>query len=486
MSRWTETFANHPFQDNWKRIVDIVEEVTVDDETIVTSVEEIARLNKVVIFLNDLLKSCDPELIPESTWNNFHTQSNSCLQQINSYQNNRNIGHITNANNHLDNLLTYIRPYQVVAGKAAQSARASFVAYTKSINKNLSSFQLEAKSLLTELSQYKTQVETDAAESEAAKIRIKALETSYFDDLEEESLETRINNLEEKIEESYEKIQKYQIELLDGDSENESISSEIKNAQELAEKDSENINKLLSEVQTKLTDFKQYHTAIFGIKNEEGELEGGLKAEILAREKHLEEFKKQQELKYKTLNDEIESLLPGATSAGLATAYHDLKESFNTPIKNYSILFYCSIAALILVAFLSITKEVGWFFISFVEVADLTKLFSNVLYKLPIVIPVLWLTLFASKRRSETQRLQQEYAHKEALAKSYQNFKMQIEALEESDPVLMNKLLSSAIDAVSKNASDTLDKKHGDRTPMHEGVESFLSSIERAKKSLAS
>ncbi|WP_299011957.1 hypothetical protein [uncultured Shewanella sp.] len=110
MSRWIETFENHPFQSNWERILRVIGEVIVDDETIVTSVEEIARLNKVVEFLNNLLKSCDPELIPESTWNNFSTQSNGCLKQINSYQSNRNIIHITNANNHLDNLLTYIRP----------------------------------------------------------------------------------------------------------------------------------------------------------------------------------------------------------------------------------------------------------------------------------------------------------------------------------------------------------------------------------------
>ncbi|MDO6687643.1 MULTISPECIES: coiled-coil domain-containing protein [unclassified Agarivorans] len=482
MSRWTETFENHPFQTNWKGIVEIVEEVIVDDETIVTSVEEIARLNKVVVFLNSLLKSCDPELIPESTWNNFHSQSSSCLQQVNHYQSNRNIGHITNANNHLDNLLTYIRPYQVVAGKAAQSASASFGAYTRAINSNLSSFQAEAKELLAELGDFKNQAENNAIESDAAKVRIKELESSYFDDTEEEGLETRINSFEEKLEENYERIQKYRTELLDGDSENESISSEVKNALELAENDSENIKELLNEVKSKLADFKQYHTDVFGVKNEEGEHEGGLKAEIVAREKHLEAFKKQQELKYKTLNDEIESLLPGATSAGLATAYHELKESFDTPIKTYSRLFYGSITALVLVAFLSITKEVGWLFIRFVEVTDLSKLVSNILYKLPIVLPVLWLTLFASKRRSETQRLQQEYAHKEALAKSYQNFKMQIEALEQSDPALMNKLLSSAIDAVSKNASDTLDKKHGDKTPMHEGVEGFVSSLERAKK----
>ncbi|MBH0056980.1 hypothetical protein I6F65_08390 [Pseudoalteromonas sp. SWXJZ94C] len=484
MSRWIQQFENHAFKLVWEEILDVTDEVLVDDETVVTSVEEIARFKKVVNYLNSLLEACDPELIPPSTWDNYHGQCNSCLQQIKSYQNNRNIGHITNANKHLDNLLTYIRPYQVVAGKAAKSASASFVAYTKTINSKLNSFQTEASSILDTISKYKESASSLVSESEVSNQRIKELETHYFDDSEEESLSTRINSFEEKLEENYEKIQQYKSDLLDGDSVNESIASEINSALELAETESETIKSLLSEVKGKLKDFREYHLDVFGTKNDEGNFEGGLKAEIIAREKHLEEFKKQQELKYKTLNDEIESLLPGATSAGLATAYHDLKESFNKPIENYSKLFYSSISVLVLVALLSITQEVGLFFIKFVEITDPSKLASSILYKLPIVLPILWLTLFASKRRSESQRLQQEYAHKEALAKSYQNFKMQIEALGQSDPDLMKKLLSSAIDAVSKNASDTLDKKHGDKSPMHEGVDGFLSAIERTKKAV--
>ena len=484
MSRWIQQFEDHAFQPIWKKILDVTDEVFVDDETVITSVEEIARFKKVVNYLDCLLEACDPELIPLSTWDNYRAQCNSCLQQIKNYQSNRNIGHITNANEHLDNLLTYIRPYQVVAGKAAKSASASFVAYTKTINSKLNSFQTEASSILDTISKYKESASSLASESEVSNQRIKELEIHYFDDSEEESLSTRINSFEEKLEENYEKIQQYKSNLLDGDSVNESIASEINSALVLAETESETIKSLLSEVKSKLKDFREYHLDVFGTKNEEGNFEGGLKAEIITREKHLEEFKKQQELKYKTLNDEIESLLPGATSAGLATAYHDLKESFNTPIENYSKLFYSSIFVLVLVAFFSITQEVGFFFIKFVEITDLSKLTSNILYKLPIVLPVLWLTLFASKRRSESQRLQQEYAHKEALAKSYQNFKMQIEALGQSDPDLMKKLLSSAIDAVSKNASDTLDKKHGDKSPMHEGVDGFLSAIERTKKAV--
>lgn len=484
MSRWIEQFNNHPFQAIWKSIIEVTEKVDIDDNTVVTSVEDVARLKKVITYLNDLLNACDPELIPLSTWASFHAQSAPCLEQINAYQSNRNISHITQANAHLDNLLTYLRPYQVVADEAAKSANASFIAYTKTINSNLTSFQDQARSILTEIGEYKDKALSDAEESGLSSERIKKLAVSYFDDTEEESLSSKINKFETQLEENYEKIQSYKVELIDGDYDNDSISSEIKNALNTAETDSETIKSLMNDVKTKLSDFKNYYTDVFGLKNNEGEFEGGLKDEISAREKHLEEFKKQQEIKYKTLNDEIESLLPGATSAGLASAYHDLKESFNIPIRTYSKLFYASITALMLVSFISITQELGWFFIKFVDVADFSKLTSNILYKLPIILPILWLTLFASKRRSETLRLQQEYAHKEALAKSYQNFKIQIEALGQSDPDLMKKLLSSAIDAVSKNASDTLDKSHGDKTPVHEGVDGFINSMEKAKKAI--
>ncbi len=89
---------------------------------------------------------------------------------------------------------------------------------------------------------------------------------------------------------------------------------------------------------------------------------------------------------------------------------------------------------------------------------------NNLLFKLPLYVPLVWLALYASKRRSENQRLEQEYAHKEALAKSYSSYKQQIKELKQEDQLLLIKLLDSAIAAMANNASDVLDKKHGDST----------------------
>ena len=77
--------------------------------------------------------------------------------------------------------------------------------------------------------------------------------------------------------------------------------------------------------------------------------------------------------------------------------------------------------------------------------------------------------IFVAKRCSEVQRLEQEYAHKEALAKSYESYKKQIEKLNEEEkskllPILMENMLK----AIALNPAETLDKNHKKATPIEE------------------
>jgi len=84
----------------------------------------------------------------------------------------------------------------------------------------------------------------------------------------------------------------------------------------------------------------------------------------------------------------------------------------------------------------------------------------------PIALPIIWLAYFAAKRRNENRRLEEEYAHKEAIARSYFSFKQQVEKLDaEQSNALSAKLLEAAISSVSRNASQTLDKDHDDKLP---------------------
>jgi len=495
MSRWIEYFEKHPFQDTWSQILSLKDSISPDDKTIITDTTEIARLKKVVAFINELLLACDPELIPEQTWSNFSSQATACLQSILSFNSSRNIQHIIQANSNLDNLLTYIRPYQVITGKAARAAKTAFSSYTKEISISLDSMnreittkfdsiQSDADYLLDEIEKIKNNAASELENCEIISEKITNLDEDYFNNSVNKSLKTRMEEFESEITQAHEKILNFSEILFEGTSTDDSVEHKIQVALDEIESDAKESASQLVKLRSKIDDFSNYYNLVFGELQDDENRKGGLKSEIDTRKKELERFKETQELKYKTLVEEIESLLPSATSAGLASAYREMKISFDGPIIKNTMIFYGTIACLIFTALVSMTQELGWFYIKFHNIPELTTLASNILYKAPIIIPVIWLALFSSKRRSEALRLQQEYAHKEALAKSFQNFKAQIEALGEETPVLMNKLLEAAIDAVSKNASDTLDKKHGDKTPVHQTLDGALDSLGKIKSLL--
>lgn len=120
MSRWIDQFNLHPFQTIWQQLKGDLSIAKIDDQTVITDVTELARLKKVVAYIDGMIQSIDPELVPSTTWDSFNDQATNCDSQIAAYNTNRNIGHLQNANNHADNLLTYIRPYMVVNGKVGK------------------------------------------------------------------------------------------------------------------------------------------------------------------------------------------------------------------------------------------------------------------------------------------------------------------------------------------------------------------------------
>jgi hypothetical protein len=167
--------------------------------------------------------------------------------------------------------------------------------------------------------------------------------------------------------------------------------------------------------------------------------------------------KKLWEDNIKTLFKKIEGLLPGATATGLAKAYQDQRESYNKPYWLWASVFVFTMCGTM------------WFAIENLKDAiSIEDAFMKVISKLPFFIPAFWLAIFASKQQSQNKRLQQEYAYKEALTKSYEADKREIEKLPESPEKhkISAKLLETMIDAAKFNPSETLGSKtHNDSPP---------------------
>lgn len=482
MSRWIDKFETHDFHAVWNDLKNSLNEATIDDETVITSVQELARLRKIISYVDGMIDSLDPELVPLATWDSFYQQAIPCYQQIVNYNGNRNIGHITNANAHADNLITYIRPYMVIEGKAGKVLQESAKHYAKTLDEYLESFHTKASELISEIQGNNVDAinlrnDIYTAYEAADKFHLKLL----GDEDNTDSIKSEVDGFVKSISEFYDEMNTFHDETLVGTEKTPSTKKLITLAKEDATRKQGEIAELLESVTQEVEDLELFHTKVYGIPNKLGELEGGLLKDFDARVLKLSDFESKQIIKYNALNEEIESLIPGATTAGLATAYQEMKVTFDKPIKIFENVFYGAVALLILTALFSVFESLSWHEIKFAKFETWDAALKALMNKLPLYGALIWLAFFASKRRSENQRLQQEYAHKEALAKSYNSYKKQIEALDDEDQSMQKAFIEKAVDAIAYNASQTLDGKHGDNPPAHDLIGKVFDVVNEVK-----
>lgn len=475
MSRWTSEFTQHPFQASWTKLKNLLAITEVDDQTVPTSVDELARLKRVVDYLDKIIIAIDPDITPKSVWANSHPQAESCVQLLVAYGINKNITNIMQANDHVDNLLTYLRPYIVLPNEVMRGLRSSAKTYVSELENYTATFFLKSENIIKELEINLEKAKSNLVNIETNSTKINTFASELFIGTDEfSSMEAAINETKELIEKQALEINNLHDELIVGDTSTKAVT--------LAASVSitENKNKIegwLNTVNGQIKQLGNFHTKIFGEKiNETDAPTGGLEQELKARTTQLALLETNQATKHEALFTKIESLLPGATSAGLASSYKELKDKFTNPIKLYTLAFYGSLLLLVFAAIVMSIQRITFspeVVIQFVEVKEWDYILKALLYKIPFIAPVLWLAIFSSTRRSQYERLQQEYAHKEALATSYESYKKQIQDLKGDSDELQKELISKAISAIAYNASVTLDGKHEDKMPMQQLLEKF-------------
>ena len=457
------------FLDAWQEVIGITENISIGntDNEAVDSTQDFARLIKVITYIDEAIKSIDSELVPLTLWSECKNHCISCKPSVEEAVNTRTEATILTANNQVDILISKLAPYFQDSLVKIRALKPAFNAYIKYITNQLDAYKKKNDDLMKELEEKLTTSSDINNELHGYKENLSKLYSELVVGTDEEtSLQEKLRGLEQTIDEQHSKIDGFYSSLLVDEG---SIKSKIEEAQELIITTNLETQQISDDLSEKLSELKDFHKKIFGEPNAEGDVENGLKFEINERKNNLDSLITTQTNQYQAIKANIESLLPGATSAGLASAYHDLSVSFVKPITIYTRLFFLSIVVLLGLA-LYFTNQNAILTDVPTATSDIT-IFKDIgiflLQRLPIVLPVIWLAIFASKRRSEAERLKQEYAHKEALAKSYQSFKLQIEELDgENKEPLLEKLLAVAIDTIATNASSTLDKKHGDNTPL--------------------
>jgi len=466
----------------WPELIEVVGDLDVDDKTVTTTVEELARLNKAITFINEIVKNMDAELTPKSVLDNCASQSQACLSQVNAYNTSRAASTLVQANEHADNILTYIRPYMVLPQSALHAYGVATEAFANKLRHHTKNYNLHISKTTTELSEIVEKSREQGEYLSRIESKVKEFDKYLYEGSSDFSpAESYVRAAIKEIIEHHNNITILKENLLDGP--NSTLES-IKSNQREIQRINNEISELFESSSQQNIDLAKFHEKIFGSKKGDDDeiAEGGLKQELELRLLQLNSFESEQRTRHEALHTSIETLLPGATSAGLASSYKSLKDYFSTPILRYTQAFYASMAALFFGGFFLVIDSVSLWPLNFslIKTADWQEILRTLLMRAPIVLPIIWLAIFSATRRSQYERLQQEYAHKEAFAASYESYKKQLSELQVNGDELQKELIAKAIDAIAFNASATLDGKHAEKPPILQALEKL--NVDEIKK----
>ncbi|WP_010434927.1 hypothetical protein [Vibrio cyclitrophicus] len=431
---------------------------------------ELSRTHRVMLVIQAFLENGDSDFVSDAECKKWVASLNSAKQKLGqwvTYKGNpqQDLSIKTQFTNQIDSLYQAISIYMGAQGFSTSSMATAEETKSRSSYENIENFHVKAKKSLAEITDLTEQIELLKNDSESDSSAINTLKTKLVDgSIDEISVADIISEAHDKAVDNADKVKLAYDEIVLGLDGEQALFNSIKEYRDEAQSLKNETKEHLTAQTGMLERLREFYVRVYG--DEEDESIKGVDEEITDHLKKLTDFENKQEKKYTALNEQIESLLPAATSAGLASAYETLKSECDTPIKDFTKLFYLALLGLFICSSIFVINSFSiWpFSIEFVSAGTWTEVSTAGLKKIPFVLPFLWLTVFASKRRSEQQRLRQEYAHKEALAKSYDSYKQQIEALGEENQQLQARLLERTIEAIAFNASTTLDKKHSDGT----------------------
>ena len=463
MSRFLDASNKFFASSHWENIDKKLQEFISKDDV----PDYILRTHRVVSVLRDDMMRLDADLFPLKNWTILLQNLTNVAQMLQSMPNYKSINqnNLNTLNTSVDNLVAHVYPYLPNKLEASLEKKMSYVLDAV---KSIEIKRENANKSLSEIVDYKAKAESHLASLHKLKDELDFLRDEILGNEEQQGLSEIAKNNIAEIKEVFDSAERFKMELFEGIDDDQALRKKIILAKKEIEDDRDEIKETLLSVEDKVLMLQDFYKKVYGDVDSEII---GLKEEVDKRIDSIDKFSASQKVRYDTLNNQIDSLLPGATSAGLATAYHSLRMSFVKPIKHATWLFYFAIALLFALALFT--------FNSFPSQADLTidSVVNSFVYRLPLYVPLFWFAFYVSKRRSEYSRLQQEYAHKEALAKSYQSLMKQIAELEESDNVMLKMLMTRASDAIAFNASDTMDGKHGDKHPEDDAVEGIISKV---------
>lgn len=170
---------------------------------------------------------------------------------------------------------------------------------------------------------------------------------------------------------------------------------------------------------------------------------------------------------------QVESLLPGATSAGLASAFRQRKEEISKS-KAYWITGF-------VLSLLGLLGMVIWIITIFPKQGENNvEWWKFFLQRAPLSFPLIWLGWFFGRNYGHKVRLEEDYAFKESISSSFEGYKRE---MKEVDPEqALAKLCDNTIFILSESPLRVFDRKTSDETPANSLLERFMPKGKKGQK----
>jgi len=181
MSKWTEKFETHALVGVWDSLVNLVEEEWLDEKAGESSLEDVARLRKVISHLNGIFESIDPEVTPFTHLTTIQKSAQGCINELNAFKGDLNVGHIQNANNNSDQLLLLFSQLPAASyAVSPQNIKESVSAYTNTISAFIKTYREKSdnivKGLVSEAESISTKIEERKAELARIEAELKSVQ----------------------------------------------------------------------------------------------------------------------------------------------------------------------------------------------------------------------------------------------------------------------------------------------------------------------
>lgn len=159
----------------------------------------------------------------------------------------------------------------------------------------------------------------------------------------------------------------------------------------------------------------------------------------------------------------IDDLIGDASRTGMAASFTSRRKWLIAPLSGWLLLFGGSIVGLVYMGITYIAPLL----------LDTTKTIplEQLPMRLALTAPFIWLGWFSARQHGFTSRLREDYAYKEASAKSFEGYKRESK---EVDDEMLKKLLEQAIENLGDNPIRIYDGKNNHSSPAQEFLEALI------------